>query len=343
MSMHSYSIALIARWLRDQNGIEWKDCSRHPIDPYCFYTTGIRISLDVPDQQDVELSVQTHPAIAAYAFAETAVLVAGGVIYPTALGYGDDVVRHQTPDDLFQHILRVRDLLQGADMSILKQTMSADDFGTDSTTDSPACSAQPDGFQQDEPPSPPVCLHSRCASPSPSMDGIIALLQHDIDDTEVAEWLDGTTCSDPNALTAINSMTTFQGSPNPTPAASATLLSPPPASLSPDSEGIPAVSPPYMDSLMSALSNLQLPGQVISPHYRHSTGSEAQQAGKASPISCLDQDSSTKTTPRDKVQSSCDVSRRDTNFRMSAIKQRDEAPGAQGRADMDSVDVLHSD
>jgi hypothetical protein len=49
-----------------------------------------------------ELSVQTHPSVAAWAFAETALAYRGRLLY--ALDYESDVLRWGEPEDLFAHV-----------------------------------------------------------------------------------------------------------------------------------------------------------------------------------------------------------------------------------------------
>lgn len=56
----------------------------------------------------VQMSIQTHPTLAGPAFAETAVLKDGKLVY-FASKDGDNVVRHDTPEELFEHIRRAID------------------------------------------------------------------------------------------------------------------------------------------------------------------------------------------------------------------------------------------
>lgn len=72
------------------------------------------------------LSVQTHPTIAASAFAETALQNEKGVVYCSELGY-DDVIRHTEPEELYEHITQLLELLKekpadfGADFEPIKR------------------------------------------------------------------------------------------------------------------------------------------------------------------------------------------------------------------------------
>jgi hypothetical protein len=60
--------------------------------------------------KDFELSIQTHPDIASYAFAETAIAYKGKLKY--ILHYKWDVKRWKTPEELFEHIESLQELLK---------------------------------------------------------------------------------------------------------------------------------------------------------------------------------------------------------------------------------------
>jgi hypothetical protein len=68
-----------------------------------LYEHGCRIDLT----DDLKMSIQTHPNIAGLAFAETAIqsMERKTVVYGH-FGY-NDVIRHDTPEDLFHHIQEV--------------------------------------------------------------------------------------------------------------------------------------------------------------------------------------------------------------------------------------------
>lgn len=76
--------------------------------------SGLRITFTNADSKKVYLSIQTHPRWAECAFAETAVQSdkLRAVVYPSELGYFGDVIRHQHPQALFDHINLVREHLK---------------------------------------------------------------------------------------------------------------------------------------------------------------------------------------------------------------------------------------
>lgn len=59
----------------------------------------------------MRLSVQTHPIVTGTAFAETALQNDKGVVYCPELGY-DEVIRHAEPEELFEHITKLLELLK---------------------------------------------------------------------------------------------------------------------------------------------------------------------------------------------------------------------------------------
>lgn len=82
----TYSLSLITTWLKHKN-IEFKYASA-PVDRFGIYEHGIRISFP-----SFNLSVQTHPMVAGWAFAET--LKSDDPINET---------RHPTPEKLFEYL-----------------------------------------------------------------------------------------------------------------------------------------------------------------------------------------------------------------------------------------------
>lgn len=82
----TYSLSLITDWLKTKN-IEYT-FSSCGVDPIKIYEHGIKI-----DMGDYNLSIQTHPSVAGWAFAET-------------LKTNDmsNEQRHKTPEDLFNYI-----------------------------------------------------------------------------------------------------------------------------------------------------------------------------------------------------------------------------------------------
>lgn len=70
---------------------------------FMLYDHGCRIDLT----DDLKMSIQTHPMITGPAFAETAILsVEQKTVVHGKFGY-NDVIRHNAPEDLFNHIQEV--------------------------------------------------------------------------------------------------------------------------------------------------------------------------------------------------------------------------------------------
>lgn len=82
----TYSLSIITRWLKNKN-IEYKYCQSSVLGMY-LYQTGIEIKV-----KDETISIQTHPMVAGWAFAET--LIRSNMLSDT---------RHATPEDLFKFI-----------------------------------------------------------------------------------------------------------------------------------------------------------------------------------------------------------------------------------------------
>ena len=83
----TYSLNIITRWLKSKK-IEYKYCQSRVVGMYLLYQTGIEIKV-----KDESISIQTHPMIAGWAFAET--LIRSNMLSDT---------RHATPEDLFKFI-----------------------------------------------------------------------------------------------------------------------------------------------------------------------------------------------------------------------------------------------
>lgn len=82
----TYSLKIITDWLKQQNiPYVYADA---PVDRFGMYHHGIRVSLPT-----TELSIQTHPSVAGWAFAET--LQISNMLSDT---------RHVTPEKLFEFI-----------------------------------------------------------------------------------------------------------------------------------------------------------------------------------------------------------------------------------------------
>jgi len=82
----TYSLNIITRWLKRKK-IDYKYSQSNVLGMY-LYQTGIAIKI-----KDEEISIQTHPMIAGWAFAET--LIKSNMFSDT---------RHATPEDLFKFI-----------------------------------------------------------------------------------------------------------------------------------------------------------------------------------------------------------------------------------------------
>jgi hypothetical protein len=82
----SYPLSIITQWLKRKK-IDYKYSQSNVLGMY-LYQTGIEIKI-----KDEEISIQTHPMIAGWAFAET--LIRSNMLSDT---------RHATPEDLFKFI-----------------------------------------------------------------------------------------------------------------------------------------------------------------------------------------------------------------------------------------------
>lgn len=85
----TYSLKIVTDWL-DTKNISYEYRSAH-VDSLKIYEHGVVIKL--PGNSERSLSIQTHPSVAGWAFAETLM---------THDLYSD--VRHKTPEDLFTYI-----------------------------------------------------------------------------------------------------------------------------------------------------------------------------------------------------------------------------------------------
>jgi hypothetical protein len=96
----TYSLRVIVEFLESKD-IKYKFASSRV--GLLLYEHGCRIDLT----DDLKMSIQTHPMIAGPAFAETAIqsMERKTVVYGH-FGY-NDVIRHDTPEDLFNHIQEV--------------------------------------------------------------------------------------------------------------------------------------------------------------------------------------------------------------------------------------------
>ena len=83
----TYSLQLVTSWLKDHN-IQFI-YSSPIIEHMPLYQHGIKIIY-----KNTYISIQTHPAIAECAFAESLILN----------DYSEDAIKHETPNDLFVYI-----------------------------------------------------------------------------------------------------------------------------------------------------------------------------------------------------------------------------------------------
>lgn len=106
ITMATYSARLIMTWLKEHN-IQFKPASSSI--GILHYVHGVRVLLP----HSTCLSVQTHPDIAATAFAETFLIRTCDdddsftPVNDEELGYDEDVQRFGTPEELFNHIEKV--------------------------------------------------------------------------------------------------------------------------------------------------------------------------------------------------------------------------------------------
>jgi len=102
---NSYSLTKIINWLNKNNLNKYEyNCSLDSI----FTKTGIHIKLN----EKYSLSIQTHPTIAGSSFCETALIdnITGKPIYNVLNYY--DVIRHNEPENLFEHLLSLKEDLK---------------------------------------------------------------------------------------------------------------------------------------------------------------------------------------------------------------------------------------
>lgn len=109
---YAYSANIISQWLQEQN-IPHKPSNSKIDSSMSLYNHGIRAII----YPDIEISIQTHHAIAGPAFAETAIIISDKLSSDNFLGYNmyDAIIRHPSPADLFNHIQDIRTMLQQRD------------------------------------------------------------------------------------------------------------------------------------------------------------------------------------------------------------------------------------
>lgn len=102
-----YGLRKVTEWLA-ANGTPRSDYkySDNRFSP-ALYHSGLLLTLN----KDLYLSIQTAPATAGNAFCETALVTKYSLLYDSSLGYGD-VCRWDEPEDLFKHIVEIRQKLK---------------------------------------------------------------------------------------------------------------------------------------------------------------------------------------------------------------------------------------
>lgn len=97
---NTYSLRLVTEFLKSKN-IPFVYVNSK-VGLFC-YNHGCQIQLC---NNKYKMSIQTHPLICGVSFAETAILDNNGGYALDKFNYGDDVMRHDTPDKLFEHIMQ---------------------------------------------------------------------------------------------------------------------------------------------------------------------------------------------------------------------------------------------
>jgi hypothetical protein len=94
----TYSLRVVVDHL-DSKEMKYKFASGGGGAAMCLYDHGCKVLLS----NGFELSVQTHPMLVGPAFAETALIKDGKLVWFMS-NDGDEVIRHDTPEALFEHI-----------------------------------------------------------------------------------------------------------------------------------------------------------------------------------------------------------------------------------------------
>lgn len=118
MVKYTFSARLVLEFCK-QNQLEAKAHSAQvPGTLFEIIESGIRITFANAKNEKVYLSIQTHPYWVKTAFAETAVQSdkLRAVVYPSQLGYCGDIIRHQVPQDLFDHIKTIKAKLEDEEL-----------------------------------------------------------------------------------------------------------------------------------------------------------------------------------------------------------------------------------
>lgn len=105
---YAYSANKISQWLTEA-GFKHRPRSSK-VDGFVLYDHGLCVEFAAPEpsEQFISMSIQTHPTISGSDFAESAMFISSKtMISPGCLGYIDDIIRHQEPEDLYRHIQQV--------------------------------------------------------------------------------------------------------------------------------------------------------------------------------------------------------------------------------------------
>jgi hypothetical protein len=96
MSKTTYCLRIVTKYL-DMKNIKYSYCTGGHV--FKLYESGCQIQLN----DKYRLSIQTHNDLVGSDFAETALLDGKEIVYGQ-YGYGHDVMRHDSPEKLFEHI-----------------------------------------------------------------------------------------------------------------------------------------------------------------------------------------------------------------------------------------------
>lgn len=100
MREETYCLHIVTEFLTSKN-IPFVYCNARI--GLLMYNHGCQIKLD---NGEYIMSIQTHPSITGSSFAETAILDNDGMFALNKFNYYGDVIRHDTPEELFTHIMK---------------------------------------------------------------------------------------------------------------------------------------------------------------------------------------------------------------------------------------------
>lgn len=112
MENETYTLRIITTYLKSK-GISFEHWSSNV--GISFYEHGCRVKLN----ETYSLSIQTHTDVVGRSFAETALqnMETKRIVHDGTYGY-DDVIRHDTPEKLFEHIDELFDLVKCPDITV---------------------------------------------------------------------------------------------------------------------------------------------------------------------------------------------------------------------------------